>query len=204
LDRFCTSILPRIHHNVRKLILQTISIELILRPFNYPNLTYPELFNFDQDIARRYFTSKYLTYFMRIEIQKYWISLYFCLENSIFRCIFKQQITDLVLHNNDEYKSETASKKYTTNVYTRIFVLFQNLKHLTVVSSSVNEYPPLSLRNVPLTTCFSSTLTVLCISVYDIGDCFSLLDGRLKQLNTFIVQIHYFSDSSLISRKMVS
>ncbi|CAF0850912.1 unnamed protein product [Rotaria sordida] len=36
----------------------------------------------------------------------------------------------------------------------------------------------------------------------DINDCLSILDGRLKQLTTFIVQLKYIGDSSSISRNM--
>ncbi|CAF3942881.1 unnamed protein product [Rotaria magnacalcarata] len=36
----------------------------------------------------------------------------------------------------------------------------------------------------------------------DIDDCLSILDGCLKQVTTFIVQINYISDSSFISRNM--
>ncbi len=130
--------------------------------------------------------------------------LFYCLDDSIFQHIFKQQITDLILHNNDQYTTDTCYEAYTTNIHAHILVVFENLKRLTVVPSSVNEYPPLVLWDLPPTTCFSSTLTVLCINVFDIDDCFSLLDGRLKQLNTLIVQIDYIRDSQLISRNMVS
>ncbi len=70
-------------------------------------------------------------------------------------------------------------------------VLFQNLKHLAIVPSLMTEYPPLSLLVLPSTTYFSSTLTILCINVFTFGDCLVLLDSRLKQLTTFIVQIRY-------------
>ncbi|CAF4472634.1 unnamed protein product [Rotaria sp. Silwood2] len=182
LDRFYTYILPRSHHNIRKLILDTISMERILLAGDFPNLTFLELFNFGEEIIFRYFT-----------------------DDSIFRHIFKHQITDLILHNNDEYTRETSLQTYTRNVYSYILALFENLKHLTIVSSSENEkYPPLSLLDLPPTTYFFSALMVLCINVCRIDDCLSVLDGRLKQLNTFIVQINYIGYSSLISRNTVS
>jgi len=95
--------------------------------------------------------------------------------------MFKHQITYLILHNNDEHNTETSLTTYTVNVYVHIILLFQNLKHFTIVPSSMNEYPPLSVSNLPPTTYFSSTLTVLCINVCDFDDCLSVLDGRLKQ-----------------------
>ncbi|CAF4303642.1 unnamed protein product, partial [Rotaria magnacalcarata] len=44
------------------------------------------------------------------------------------------------------------------------------------------------------TTWQSINLTKLCVDVWRFNDCFALLDGRLKQLNTFIVNINYTSD----------
>jgi hypothetical protein len=84
-------------------------------------------------------------------------------------------------------------KIYITNVYARIMVLFQNLKHLTIVPSPINNYPPLSLCVIEPSIYFSSTLSVLRIKLLDFYDCLALLDGRLKQLNTFIVQVIYIN-----------
>ncbi len=58
LDRFCISILPRIHINVKSLILESVSMERILRVANYPNLTEFKIFNFNQTIVSRYFIGK--------------------------------------------------------------------------------------------------------------------------------------------------
>jgi hypothetical protein len=62
LDRFCINILPRIGHNVKQLILESMSMRRILLACNYPNLTYLKLFNFGQAIVLSYFTGKYLIY----------------------------------------------------------------------------------------------------------------------------------------------
>jgi hypothetical protein len=58
IDRFCTNILPRIHHNVKSLILDALSMERILCVVDYPNLTQLKLFNFNLNIVARYFTGK--------------------------------------------------------------------------------------------------------------------------------------------------
>ncbi|CAF4683102.1 unnamed protein product, partial [Rotaria sp. Silwood2] len=55
LNRFCISILPRIHKNVKSLIVDSNSMECILRAGNYPNLTELKLFNFNKAIVSRYF-----------------------------------------------------------------------------------------------------------------------------------------------------
>jgi hypothetical protein len=62
LDRFCMYISPQRHHCIKKLILDSTSMERILLAGNYPNLTSLELFNFGQETVFRYFTGKFLTY----------------------------------------------------------------------------------------------------------------------------------------------
>ncbi len=58
LDRFLIDILPRIHKNVKSLILESVSMECILRAGNYPNLTKLKIFNFNKAIVSRYFMGK--------------------------------------------------------------------------------------------------------------------------------------------------
>ena len=85
-----------------------------------------------------------------------------------------------------------------------MMILFQNLKHLTIVASSINKYPPLSFNGLSPTIYFSSTLTVLCINLLHFDDCLLLLDGRLKQLIRFIVEINDIFRSSFIPINRVS
>ena len=75
-----------------------------------------------------------------------------------------------------------------------ILLFFENLKNFTVVPSSVNDYPPLSLCFSPPMTCLSSTLTKLCINALYFADVCALLDGRLKQLTTLIVRVSFIRD----------
>ncbi|CAF4142730.1 unnamed protein product, partial [Rotaria sordida] len=58
LDRFCISILPKINHNVKSLILESESMERIYLAADYPNLTELKLFNFTDKIASCYFTDE--------------------------------------------------------------------------------------------------------------------------------------------------
>ncbi|CAF4439175.1 unnamed protein product, partial [Rotaria sp. Silwood2] len=168
IDRFCTYILPQKHDCIRKLILDTTYMECILFAGDYPNLTHLEVFNFKQEIVCCHFTDK-----------------------SAFQHIFQHQITDLILHNNDENRVGKSWDIYNRNIYAHIIDLFQNLHHLTIVaSSSVDEYPPICLHWLPSTTYFTSTLTTLCINMFSFDDCVSLLDGRLKQLITLKVQFY--------------
>lgn len=57
-DRFSKSILPKIHRNIKSLILEFGSIECILRAAHYPNLEHLELFNFKKAILSRHFVGK--------------------------------------------------------------------------------------------------------------------------------------------------
>ncbi|CAF1493396.1 unnamed protein product, partial [Rotaria sordida] len=79
LDQFCTYILPQSHHCIKKLVVETISMKRILLAGDYPNLTSLELFRFGQE---------QISHFR---------------DGSVFRHIFQYQITDLILHNDDEY-----------------------------------------------------------------------------------------------------
>lgn len=60
LNRFSVSILPRVHKNVKSLIVEPISMECILRAGAYPNLTELKVFNFNKEFVSRHFTSKIL------------------------------------------------------------------------------------------------------------------------------------------------
>ncbi|CAF3859046.1 unnamed protein product [Rotaria sordida] len=93
LDQFCTYILPQSHHCIKKLVLETISMKRILLAGDYPNLTSLELFRFGQE---------QISHFR---------------DGSVFRHIFQYQITDLILHNDDEYISKMRLDTYTENVY---------------------------------------------------------------------------------------
>ncbi|CAF4774008.1 unnamed protein product, partial [Rotaria sp. Silwood2] len=63
----------------------------------------------------------------------------------------------------------------------------------------MSSYPSLSILDLPSTTFCTSSLTKLCIYVDSLDDCLYLLDGRLKQLTTFIVKIRSIhNDLSII------
>ncbi|CAF3071348.1 unnamed protein product, partial [Rotaria sp. Silwood2] len=179
INRFCFDILPKIHHNVKHLILEPMFMERILIAGNYPNLTSLTLFNFGKHSALNYFTDK-----------------------SILQHIFKCQITELILENTDNsayVDDEILSEKYNKNAYKSILTLFKNLQSLSIVGSSINSYPPLSILDLPSTIICSSNLTKLCIYVDSLDDCLYLLDGHLKQLTIFIVQIDYIhNDLSIV------
>ncbi|CAF3478543.1 unnamed protein product [Rotaria sp. Silwood2] len=165
LNRFCINILPKIHYNVKSLILDSISMEKILLAGDYPNLTQLKLFNFNGKIVSRYFTCE-----------------------SPFRHIFQEQIADLILVFEKNFNA-ISNKLYATNLYGYVFNFFVNLKHLSIIGLFPYRVPCLKFRQLPLTICFHSTLYKLSLSVQNLEDCYALLDGRLKQLTTLILHI---------------
>jgi hypothetical protein len=58
LNRFCIDILPRIHGNVKHLVLESSAIKRVLHAGSYPILTNLKLFKFGQDIALQFFKGK--------------------------------------------------------------------------------------------------------------------------------------------------
>jgi hypothetical protein len=64
--------------------------------------------------------------------------------------------------------------------------------------------PPLSLCDLPSTTFSSPILTHLHIDVKTFDDCLYLLDGRLRQLTTFLVTVYCMDTSAVIVHNMVS
>ncbi|CAF3235527.1 unnamed protein product [Rotaria sp. Silwood2] len=180
IDRFCINILPRIHHNVKSLILDSLSMERILRVADYPNLTKLKLFNFSLNITRYYFTDR-----------------------SLIGKMLQRQITDLILVFGTECKA-ISIKLYRMDVYGYLLTFFDNLKHFSNIGSYSYDFPPLQLSKSPFSPFFSSTLQKLCIRVMTYDDCLVLLDGRLKQLTTLIVDIINMTSCSSNIYNMVS
>ena len=125
-----------------------------------------------------------------------------CLDDSWFGRIFKQQITNLTLVINED-KIEINDEEYTKNIYAPVLVFFENLKCLSIVPSSADKCPLISLRLIPEKVFSSSTLTKLCINVSNFADCLLLLDGRLKQLTTFVVQVDWITNRMLTFEEKV-
>lgn len=97
-----------------------------------------------------------------------------------------------------------TSKAYTKPVYTDILSYCEKLEYLNVTVSSSFVYPSLSIRYLPSNTFSSSILTYLCINVRTFTDFVCLLDGRLKQLNTLIVQFYEMDNNSSVVHNLVS
>ncbi|CAF3210926.1 unnamed protein product, partial [Rotaria sp. Silwood2] len=87
-----------------------------------------------------------------------------------------------------EYSNLTERKLFN-------FTQYVGLNYFTTHNRS---YPSLSLCDSPSISFSSATLSYLSINVSTFDDCLYLLDGRLKQLSTLIVQIYKTSKSSSV------
>ncbi len=88
----------------------------------------------------------------------------------------------------------------TKYVYKYTLKIFENLKHLSVIGC----VQVLSIDDLASTTWLSLNLNKLCVDVCGFKDCFALLDGRLKQLTTFIVYINIPNDDLSTIYNMIS
>ena len=118
----------------------------------------------------------------------------FFLVESPFRHLFQKQITDLILVCQSDIKSRRMKP-----LYEYILGFFKRIKHLSITGL----FSRLSLHDLPTTTCSSSTLSKLCIRVNDFVDCIPLLDGRLEQLTTLIVNMGDINEDLPIAYNMV-
>ncbi|CAF4977842.1 unnamed protein product, partial [Rotaria sp. Silwood1] len=79
LDRFCSQILPSIHHNIKWLDVECSSMEDVLLCTSYPNLSGLGLHNIEKNIALRIFTDEIpLTYIFQDKISSLVIDVVQC------------------------------------------------------------------------------------------------------------------------------
>lgn len=126
------------------------------------------------------------------------------LDDSSLRCLFKQHLRQLNLVNIDRERLVGSLKEYSTNVYVHILAYCEKLEHFNVIQTPTGFYPSLSIRYLSSSAFASSMLTHLSIKVITFTDCLCLLDGRLKQLQTFIVDVHLMATDLSLVHNMVS
>ncbi|CAF2096341.1 unnamed protein product [Rotaria magnacalcarata] len=178
LNRFCFDILPRIQHNIECLTLDPLSIDRVLRIGNYPKLDQLTLVNLPPLLMSRIFDD----------------------ESSIIHR-FKNNITHLSVTMN-EVSTCDFIQNLVVNVVNTIFIIFTNLTCLHFGLQDACLYSPTLLIDFLPTTRFSSNVVHLNISVCDLDDCLYLLDGRLSQLQTFIVEVYMISKTSMLLNNM--
>ncbi|CAF2970525.1 unnamed protein product [Rotaria sp. Silwood2] len=172
LDRFCSEVLPKIHHKIEWLNTESLYIERILLATNYPVLHGLGLYDLASEVARNLFTDR-----------------------SFLIRIFKNQILSLVIHINKCQESSSSIKDINTFIYTQILIMFKNLRYLNF-GPNASDYHQLTFGVSPPNV-FSSILLDLCVVVDSYADCLYLLDGRFHQLKTFYVTICSSDVSSL-------
>ncbi|CAF2774806.1 unnamed protein product [Rotaria sp. Silwood2] len=175
LDRFCLQILPKIHHKIKWLDLEPLSMKRILLSANYPNLFGLGIYNIEIQTASNLFTD----------------------ETSLMHR-FKNQILSVVI---ETIGIQGRSINLDTLIFTHIFNMFTNLQYLNYYPSFLC-YQRVSFRSSPPTV-FSSTLLELRVKVLYVADCLYLLDGRFNQLQTFYVYIEcpYFHYTLTINKE---
>ncbi|UJR29444.1 hypothetical protein I4U23_010656 [Adineta vaga] len=155
-------------------------MERILSIGHYPHLQKLIIINVEPEFVMRYFIDK-----------------------SRFAHIFKYQITHLKLSINDPERTQSMVELSTT-VFARIFSVFTSVIELDFGSTSTRRYSArLNISSLPPTTCFSSTIIDLRISVDTFDDCLCLLDGRLARLRRFVVRTSNIFNNEPISNNTI-
>ncbi len=75
--------------------------------------------------------------------------------------------------------------------------MFTNLTYLEFCLKDICHYPPTSLIDSISTTCYPSNIIHLNVRIRKFSDCLCLLDGRLCQLQTFIVELDHINTTSM-------
>ncbi len=116
--------------------------------------------------------------------------------------MFKHQISHLIITINVDRTAEHIPK-VSTNVFTTIFIMFMNLIYFHFGWDINFLYSPKSFIDLPSSTWHSSNIVHLNVQVHNFNDCLCLLDGRLNQLHTFIVQVDQIYKTSMTINNMV-
>ncbi|CAF4384302.1 unnamed protein product [Rotaria sp. Silwood2] len=177
LNRICKKVLPRIHHHVNELIVESISIEHILNVNFYPQLFSLSLVNFQEEILYQYLT-----------------------DNSILHRLLTEQITHLNI--TIQNKITPAFFETLSNVFVLILSLCKRLINLDFCQLFPDQIWSINIFDLQSTSCMSLTLTQLKINVKTFDACLYLLDGRLDNLSTLIIQVSKISRTLLNIDKM--
>ncbi|CAF2069168.1 unnamed protein product [Rotaria magnacalcarata] len=175
-QRFCSQILPKIHHKVKWLNLESSTMKDILLCTNYPNLYGLGLYNINKEYAFRIFTD----------------------ETPLIH-IFQSKISSLVV--DIPQKSITGTGNSITDIFTAILTVFSKLEYFRFGPAYCCQ---LRFQNPP--TISSSTLLEMHVRVECFADCLYLLDGRFDQLQRLSVNIDRIASPQIIidNKKQIS
>ncbi|CAF0866218.1 unnamed protein product [Adineta steineri] len=176
IDRFCLQILPKIHHKIKWLNLESSSMKRILLATPYPYLHGIRLYSINGQMATYLFNNRY----------------------SLFESL-KTQITSIMISLNDEHRS--LEEHLVTRVFIYILNMF-NLHYFNFRTSFVYD-EQVSLNDLlHRQQIFSQTLNELHINVETFNDCIYLLDGRLNKLHTLYIHVSNIHSDRLINHKV--
>ncbi|CAF3200213.1 unnamed protein product [Rotaria sp. Silwood2] len=178
LNRICKNILPRIHHHVNKLTVEPHSLKHILLNGNiYPQLFSLSLINFQEEILYQYLTG-----------------------DSILHRLLTEQIT----HLNIRIQNEIIPTLFETlsDVLVLVLSACKRLISLDFHQLFPNQIMSVNIFVQPSTNCMSLTLTQLKINVKTFDACLYLLDGRLHNLSTLIINVSNISRTLSNTDKM--
>ncbi|CAF3369688.1 unnamed protein product [Rotaria socialis] len=167
-QRFCSQILPKIHHKVKWLNLESSTMKDILLCTNYPNLYGLGLYNINKEYAFRIFTD----------------------ETPLIH-IFQSKISSLVV--DIPQKSITDTGNSITDIFTAILTVCSKLEYFRFGPAYCCQ---LRFQNPP--TISSSTLLEMHVRVECFVDCLYLLDGRFDQLQRLSVSIDRIASPQII------
>ncbi|CAF3937496.1 unnamed protein product, partial [Rotaria sp. Silwood1] len=174
LDRFCSDIIPRIHNNMESLTVQASLLQRVLHANSYPNLHKLTLVNLKLSTDSHIFD-----------------------ENLLFDPAFKHQISELII-KSDYQISSTSEQKFLADVYVKIFVLLPNLKYFDSDVHYLYYFSQALTSDLSFAKYCSSNIAYLRMKMHYFDDCLYLLDGRLSQLHTFIVDLNHIHEPSAI------
>ncbi|CAF4548961.1 unnamed protein product [Rotaria socialis] len=80
-------------------------------------------------------------------------------------------------------------------IYKNIFAVLTNLKYLDLNVNDTYAFGKSVLKGLPSNICCSSSIVHLRIKMNNFEDFLSLMDGRLSQLHTFIIDLDYIYDT---------
>ncbi|CAF4042360.1 unnamed protein product [Rotaria sp. Silwood2] len=169
LDRICKNVLPRIHHHVNKLTVEPHSLKYILRNFNiYPQLFSLSFINFQEEILYQYLTG----------------------DSSLHRLL-----TEQITHLNILIQNEIIPTFFETlsDVFILILSSCKRLISLDFFQLFPDQMWSGNIFTLPSTSYTSLTLTQLKINVKTFHACLYLLDGRLHNLSTLIINVSNIS-----------
>ncbi|CAF4567501.1 unnamed protein product [Rotaria sp. Silwood2] len=176
LDHFCSQILPKINHKIKRLDLESSSMERILSATNYPSLHELSLYNINLNTFAQYF-----------------------IEENALTDLFKNKILSLTFNMNVNKKNNDR-EFFNAIIFQRIIKTFTNIQYLNFCPSST-WYSRISFE-IFIENLASSTLLELHVTLTNFDNCLYLLDGRFSQLHTLYINVADIQSSQQTIRNM--